>query len=101
MTDAFQRQVFGQHLVDDLVLRAVKSHVIPGGSSPPKALVLSFHGWTGGGKNFVATLLAESLYLEGMNSRFVHLFSATRHFPDTQKVDVYKVWPSSVILFGD
>ena len=29
-----------------------RSHVLK--EEPSKALVLSFHGWTGGGKNFVA-----------------------------------------------
>jgi hypothetical protein len=31
-------------------------------SGPRKALVLSFHGWTGGGKNYVAQFVAESLF---------------------------------------
>ena len=40
--------VFGQHLVTTLVTRAVRDHVRK--SVPKKALVMSFHGWTGSGK---------------------------------------------------
>ncbi|CAG2178641.1 unnamed protein product [Oppiella nova] len=31
-------------------------------ATPKKALVLSFHGWTGGGKNFVSDILAKNLF---------------------------------------
>ena len=40
--------VFGQHLVTTLVTRAVRAHVRK--HEPKKALVMSFHGWTGSGK---------------------------------------------------
>ena len=44
--------LFGQPLVTQVVTRTLRSHIRK--SSPSKALVLSFHGWTGGGKNYVA-----------------------------------------------
>ncbi len=44
--------VFGQHIAVGVVSRALRSHLRK--EAPAKALVLSFHGWTGGGKNYVA-----------------------------------------------
>lgn len=57
----------------------------------PQALVMSFHGWTGGGKNYVSKFIAESIYKLGMRSRFVHVFVSTVHFPHEEKADIYKV----------
>ena len=85
---AFRRQLHGQHLVKDTVIKAIRSHV--NSPNPNKALVLSFHGWTGGGKNFVSKIIAEHLYSNGMESKFVHLFVSTLHFPHASKVDLYK-----------
>jgi hypothetical protein len=44
---------------------------------------MSFHGWTGSGKNFVAKFVAEGLFVRGLESQFVHLFVSTLHFPGT------------------
>ncbi len=87
--------MFGQHLALQVVGRALRSHLRK--KEPRKALVLSFHGWTGGGKNYVARFVAESLYKEGLHSQFVHLFMSTLHFPNEELVDEYKV--SAVVLF--
>ena len=54
-------------------------------------LVLSFHGWTGSGKNLVAGLVAEAVYRRGLASSFVHLWIATLHFPDARRTEEYKV----------
>ena len=70
-------------------MRAVKGHMR--NKDPPKALVLSFHGWTGAGKNFVSRIITEHLFREGMDSQFVHLFVATLHFPHESKIETYKV----------
>lgn len=59
--------------------------------NPKKPLVLSLHGWTGTGKNFVSQLIAENIYHKGMSSGFVHLFTATAHFPHEKHIDTYKV----------
>ncbi len=88
LEDAFRRQLHGQHLVKDTVIKALRSHVHS--ADPKKALVLSFHGWTGGGKNFVSKIIAEHLYNNGMESKFVHLFVSTLHFPHASKIDLYK-----------
>ncbi|XP_061460101.1 torsin-1A-like isoform X2 [Rhineura floridana] len=59
-------------------------------SNPKKPLALSLHGWTGTGKNFVSKIIAESLYEGGLNSRYVHQFVSTLHFPHRQNITQYK-----------
>jgi len=81
--------VFGQHLVRSLVTKSVRAHMKR--AAPSKALVLSFHGWTGAGKNYVSRFIAESIYKEGMRSKYVHLFMAPLHFPHESQAEVYKM----------
>ena len=64
LEESLEQNLFGQHLVLSLVSKAVRAHVKK--REPKKALVMSFHGWTGSGKNFVAKFLVESLYKLGM-----------------------------------
>ena len=52
--------VFGQHIAHEQISRALHAHTKR--ATPKKALVFSFHGWTGGGKNYVSKFLAQSLY---------------------------------------
>ncbi len=85
---SLQRRLHGQHLVVNTVIRAIKGHVKS--HNPEKALVLSFHGWTGGGKNFVSRIIAEHLYALGMDSKYVHLFVSTLHFPHESQIETYK-----------
>ena len=89
LEERLEGNVFGQHLVTRLVTRAVRAHVRK--SEPKKALVMSFHGWTGSGKNFVAKFIVESLFKLGLNSKFVHLFISTLHFPNKDMSDIYKL----------
>ena len=79
----------GQHIAQDMILRAVRGH--QRNKSPSKPLVLSFHGWTGSGKNFVSQFIADSFYRLGQGSQFVHLFIATLHFSDSRQAGIYKV----------
>ena len=88
LTLSLQNRLHGQHLVINTVVKAIKGHVY--NSNPQKALVLSFHGWTGGGKNFVSKIIAEHLFVKGMESKYVHLFVATLHFPHESKLETYK-----------
>jgi len=81
--------VFGQHLVNSLVTRSIRAHLRK--AEPKKALVMSFHGWTGAGKNFVAKFVTESLFKAGMSSKYVHLFISTLHFPHPEMADIYKL----------
>jgi len=89
LEQSLAENVFGQHLVNSLVTRSIRAHLRK--SEPKKALVMSFHGWTGAGKNFVAKFVAESLYKTGMSSKYVHLFISTLHFPHPEMADIYKL----------
>lgn len=84
-------RLHGQHLAQELVPTMVRSYLeLP---RPDKALALSFHGWSGTGKNFVARMLAENLYRDGLRSDCVKLFIATFHFPHPKDADLYEVRP--------
>ncbi|XP_068224034.1 torsin-1A-like [Palaemon carinicauda] len=52
---------------------------------------MSFHGWTGSGKNYVAKFIINSLYKLGQRSQYVHSFMSTTHFPHIQEADIYKL----------
>uniref|UniRef100_A0A2K6G683 Torsin family 3 member A n=1 Tax=Propithecus coquereli TaxID=379532 RepID=A0A2K6G683_PROCO len=81
-------RLHGQHLVQKLIPRTVRDYLAR--PRPDKALALSFHGWSGTGKNFVARMLAENLYRDGLKSDCVKMFIATFHFPHSKYVDLYK-----------
>ncbi len=59
--------------------------------NPKKPLVLSLHGPTGTGKNFISQLIAKNIYKEGMSSKFVHVFASELHFPHSSQMETYKV----------
>lgn len=84
----FDENLFGQHLVQSVVLPSLAGHMSD--PNPQKALVLAFHGWTGGGKNHVAKMIVKNLYAEGLKSNYVHQYIATEHFPHKRKVQEYR-----------
>lgn len=81
--------VYGQHLMQDIVIRALRGHMES--PDPSKALVLSFHGSTGCGKSYVSEFIARSLFAYGMKSKFVKKFVAGIEFPDPTMAAVYKM----------
>nr|XP_009932653.1 PREDICTED: torsin-1A-like [Opisthocomus hoazin] len=84
-----ERKVFGQQLAVQIVLRALSANMQS--KQPRKPLVMSFHGWTGTGKSFVSSIIAENLYqLNIPRQRFVHYFSTALHFPHLSHVHLYK-----------
>ncbi|KAM8933401.1 torsin-1A-like [Pelodytes ibericus] len=84
----FDQKIFGQHLAKLVVLKGLSGFMK--NKHPKKPLALSFHGWTGTGKNHVSQILVKHIYPEGMNSKFVHQFVATLHFPHADLLDTYK-----------
>ncbi|KAM4635420.1 torsin family 1 isoform 2-T2 [Polymixia lowei] len=82
------RKLFGQHIASHIILKAVTGFM--NNNNPKKPLVLSLHGWTGTGKNFVSQLIAKNIYKEGMDSSFVHLFTSELHFPHQSEIETYK-----------
>ncbi|XP_009475228.1 PREDICTED: torsin-1A-like [Nipponia nippon] len=84
-----EQKVFGQHLAIQIVLKALSTNMYS--KWPRKPLVMSFHGWTGTGKSFVSSIIAENLYqLKIPRRRFVHHFSPVLHFPHLSHVHLYK-----------
>ncbi|XP_075278676.1 torsin-3A [Opisthocomus hoazin] len=81
-------QLHGQHLAKEIVVQAVRGFLQS--PRPQKALVLSFHGWSGTGKNFVARMLASHLYQDGPKSQCVRVFISLFHFPHHKYVDSYE-----------
>ncbi|XP_037681190.1 torsin-3A isoform X2 [Choloepus didactylus] len=81
-------RLHGQHVARELVLRTVRGYLET--PRPDQALALSFHGWSGTGKNFVARMLAENLYRDGLRSDCVKVFITMFHFPHPKYVDLYK-----------
>ncbi|OCT57543.1 hypothetical protein XELAEV_18003324mg [Xenopus laevis] len=84
----FDNNIFGQHLAKKVILKGVTGFLR--NKQPKKPLTLSFHGWTGTGKNYISQVLARNIYPQGMESHFVHQFVATLHFPHANQVDKYK-----------
>ena len=68
LQNLLSEHLVGQHIAQDLVVRAVRGHArlraklrlmidqkyLSRNPSPSKPLVLSMHGWTGSGKNFIS-----------------------------------------------
>lgn len=89
LQENLDRKLFGQHLVNKVVVKAVKGFL--NNTNTKKPLALSLHGWTGTGKNFVSKIVAESIYKRGLQSKYVHQFVATLHFPHAHSINLYKV----------
>lgn len=83
LSHSLRDNLFGQHLVQDSVVKLIKGHLT--NRKPQKPLVLSFHGWTGTGKTWVSKLIADSLYKEGMDSKFVKFIHVPKWFRDSAK----------------
>ncbi|XGW10866.1 hypothetical protein V3C99_012402 [Haemonchus contortus] len=83
-----QELVYGQHLVVDTVENAIRAHWT--NDQPKKPLAMSFHGFTGSGKNYVAEIIANSTFRNGMRSNFVHQIVASSEFYDKDKINEYK-----------
>ncbi|XP_074039113.1 torsin-1A-like [Leptinotarsa decemlineata] len=89
LSSLMEEHLYGQHLANDIIVAAIRSHWTKR-FKPKKALALSFHGWVGSGKNYVAGMIAESLFKLGRNSRYVHYFPARVLFTLNSKVDEYR-----------
>ncbi|XP_065669628.1 torsin-1A-like [Hydra vulgaris] len=87
--DSLKEKLFGQHLVIKMVGKTVESHSKI--KTPKKPLVMSFQGWTGSGKSFVSDIVAQHLYKNGLNSKFVHKKIAAIHYKHKSDLEKYKI----------
>ncbi|KAJ8297483.1 hypothetical protein KUTeg_024014, partial [Tegillarca granosa] len=85
---SLDNNLFGQHLVKNVVVKHLKAHL--NAKNPPKALALSFHGTSGTGKNYVSKIIAEHVFRLGMRSKFVHILPSTKVFQLEHLVPQYK-----------
>ncbi|XP_070557442.1 torsin-1A-like [Ptychodera flava] len=99
LEETLKQKVYGQHLAEKVVLDVLIGHIK--NPNQAKALALSFHGTTGIGKTFVSRIIAESLFKDGLSSKYVHVFSTRLHFLHESKLPEYKnqlqYWVSSNI----
>ena len=71
---ALKSELYGQHIAQKIVTAALKNHFNTRNIRKP--LVLSFHGWTGIGKNFVSNIITEHFFKHKTHSPFVHSLSS-------------------------
>lgn len=89
LQEGLDDRLFGQHLAKKVIVKSLTGFL--NNPKPKKPLALSLHGWTGTGKNFASRIIVESLFEGGLNSKFVHQFVSTLHFPHQQNISQYKV----------
>ncbi|KAK7129283.1 hypothetical protein R3I94_017482 [Phoxinus phoxinus] len=90
------KSLYGQHIVSDVVFKAVSSFMTD--RNPNKPLVLSFHGTSGTGKNHVAKIIAGNIYKKGEDSKHVHMFISELHFPHREHSHIYSEKLKKLIL---
>lgn len=100
--DNLEREVYGQHVAINVISENLKQFMSNQQLSAP--LVLSFHGWTGVGKNHVSDILARSF-----SPGSVHKIILPLHYPHSDESERYsqelnrtimnKVRPCSKQLF--
>ncbi|KAL7744652.1 hypothetical protein ACLKA6_017158 [Drosophila palustris] len=89
LSRSLSKTLFGQHMVQQHVVAALVAH-LQSNSPSRKPLVMSFHGTPGTGKSFVADQIAQALYKEGIQSKFVHRYLGRADFSHPARVHEYK-----------
>ncbi|VDK65395.1 unnamed protein product [Onchocerca ochengi] len=86
---SMRTRLYGQHLAKETIITAAIAHWE--NPNPKKALVMSFHGWTGCGKNYLSSMIVDNLYKEGIKSDYVHVYVSTLHFSNYLEIPLYQV----------
>jgi pantothenate kinase-related protein Tda10 len=84
-------KVFGQHLASKIILSALKgnSNRIKYNKKP---LVMTFHGWTGSGKNFISELIASHMFRDNKVKKLrYYLINSHSDFPLGTETTAFKV----------
>jgi len=78
LRDELQRRVHGQHVAVKLVISRLQQFTT---ASDRTQLVMSFHGWTGIGKNFMSSIIARHLPSSNVHKLIIplHFARATDH----------------------
>ena len=77
-------QLHGQPFVNRIVFKAVKKHMMD--KDPSKALVMSFHGGSGTGKNYVSEIIAKAIFQLGTKSQYFVRIGGKDEFPEKDPV---------------
>ena len=86
LNDIMQRHFYGQHIAVDIV-NGLLQKFLSQKAEISTPLVLSFHGWTGVGKNHLSGIIAEEISIK---SKSIHKFIAPYHFPHKELNDEYR-----------
>lgn len=94
--------LYGQHIVQDVLVNAIGAH-LDNIESSRKPLVISFHGTSGTGKNYVSDFVASALYQKGIHSKFVNKFTASDTYKDFAAIvkQTVKDCPRSLFIFDE
>ncbi|XP_060585620.1 torsin-1B-like [Ruditapes philippinarum] len=71
------KKLYGQHLVIGPLVKHLRGHVE---GQHQKATILSLHGLPGTGKNFVSRMVADNMYIKGMESNTFISFQQRKIF---------------------
>jgi ATP-dependent Clp protease ATP-binding subunit ClpA len=78
LKEKLENKLFGQHIVQDKMFKAIASHY-ENIEKSKKPLVMTFHGKQGTGKNYVASMIAEAIFEKGTKSQYFHLFHGSQY----------------------
>lgn len=86
-----KKNFFGQHIASKIIVSALAGN-LHRSSNNKKPLVMSFHGCTGSGKNFVSDLIANHMFKEEEIKKVrYHVIHGRSEFPSHSKINSYKV----------
>lgn len=88
LRELLNERLYGQPFATKILTNSIVNHFREG--DPPKPLVLMLHGPTGVGKNYLANILAESMFRKGKSSRYINYFSSSYHYQDSDKLKSHK-----------
>jgi len=81
---------FGQHIASEIILSALKGNFRRSNHNK-KPLVMSFHGWTGCGKNFISDLIANRMFgSEKVKKLRYHIIHGPRDYIEQTNLYEYK-----------
>ncbi|XP_022163448.1 torsin-1A-like [Myzus persicae] len=85
-----KKSFFGQHIASKIVLSALAGNLHRSRNNK-KPLVMSFHGCTGSGKNFLSDLIASRMFTsEKVKKSRYHVIHGRSEFPMQSKINDYK-----------
>lgn len=84
-----ESNLYGQNIAIHSIMSALRAH--SQSALPKKALTLAFHGSPGTGKNYVAGMIRDSFYKNGISSKYYHFFNGRSEFPLKSKTHLYQV----------